>query len=69
MDGAVPEAVHNSLVTSPRLRAGQWPDPKGEVWTGTQRCRCVGTLVSPAVTSPQAGSSCRVPEPFRLLLP
>lgn len=25
--GAVTEAVHNLLVTSPRLRAGQWPDP------------------------------------------
>lgn len=52
--GAVTEAVHNLLVTSPRLRAGQWPDPKGGVWMGTQRCRCTGTLGSPAVTSPQA---------------
>lgn len=55
MDGAVPKAVHNSLVTSPRFRAGQWPDPKGGVWTGTQRCRCMGTLGSPAAISPQAG--------------
>lgn len=54
MDGAVTEAVHNLLVTSPRLRAGQWPDPDGGGWTGTQRCRCMGTLGSPAVTLPQA---------------
>lgn len=55
LDGAVTEAMHNLLVTSARLRAGQWPDPKGGVWTGTQRCRYTGTQGSPAVTSPQVG--------------
>lgn len=29
VDGAVTEAVHDLPVTSPRLRAGQWPDPNG----------------------------------------
>lgn len=37
MDGAITEAVHHPPVTSPRLRAGQWPDPNGGGWGGTQR--------------------------------
>lgn len=58
MDGAVAEAVHNPPVPSPRLRAGQWPDPNGVCGVHGS----MGTPGSPAVPVPWAGGSPMCPQ-------
>lgn len=48
VDGAVTEAVHNPLISSPRLCAGKWPDPNGRgEWMEAQRYCCKGTPGEP----------------------
>lgn len=42
VDGAVTEAVHNLLVASPRLCAGQWPDPNVGCGRGHKRVAAWG---------------------------
>ena len=62
VDGAIAEAVHNPLVASPRLCAGQWPDPNGG--GGHRGVAGRGPRGAPLCPCPrQEGPHC-VPEPF-----